>query len=191
MIAGLALFADRLIASTFHGRTTHTQDTLRPLSSPEATGSLLQGVAWILPGSQPVEHADSQARFEVLTTDGHELLDPVLAQYRETIVVLEIERPDGSRCMYCPAIWVDQDISLLRGLLQGWPKKMSSTWLTRSLPLEHPAAAPMIPGSQLGASLAVLSGRPIASTANSSRPRSCRRAGDLVRLTRQSRGCST
>lgn len=97
-----------------------------------------------------VHFADWQA-----CTDGHELLDPVLAQYRETIVVLELERPDGSRCMYCPAIWVDQDISLMRGLLQGWPKKMGSTWLTRSLPLEHPAAAPLRRGSRLGASLAV------------------------------------
>ena len=101
-------------------------------------------------GKGCVHFADWQA-----CTDGHELLDPVLAQYRETIVVLEIERPDGSRCMYCPAIWVDQDISLLRGLLQGWPKKMGSTWLTRCLPLEHPAAAPMRAGSRLGASLAV------------------------------------
>ena len=97
-----------------------------------------------------VHFADWQA-----TTDGHELLDPVLSQYRETIVVLELERPDGSHCMYCPAIWVDQDISLMRGLLQGWPKKMGSTWLTRSLPLEHPAAAPLRAGSRLGASLAV------------------------------------
>lgn len=88
-------------------------------------------------------------------TDGHELLDPILSQYRETIVVLEVERADGSRCMYCPAIWVDQDISLLRGLLQGWPKKIGSTWLTRSLPLEHPAAAPLRAGSSIGASLAV------------------------------------
>lgn len=97
-----------------------------------------------------VHFADWQA-----CTDGHELLDPVLAQYRETIVVLEVERPDGSRCNYCPAIWVDQDISLLRGLLQGWPKKMGSTWLTRSLPLDHPAASPIRAGSRLGASLAV------------------------------------
>jgi hypothetical protein len=101
-------------------------------------------------GTGCVHFADWQA-----CTDGRELLDPVLAQYRETIVVLEIERPDGSRCMYCPAIWVDQDISLLRGLLQGWPKKMGSTWLTRSLPLDHPAAAPLRAGSRLGASLAV------------------------------------
>ena len=101
-------------------------------------------------GKGCVHFADWQA-----CTDGHELLDPVLAQYRETIVVLEIERPDHSRCMYCPAIWFDQDISLLRGLLQGWPKKMGSTWLTRSLPLEHPAGAPLRAGTRLGASLAV------------------------------------
>jgi hypothetical protein len=101
-------------------------------------------------GAGVVHFADWQA-----CTDGHELIDPVLAQYRETIVVLEIERPDGTRCMYCPAIWVDQDISLVRGLLQGWPKKMGSTWLTRSLPLDHPAAAPLRAGSKLGASLAV------------------------------------
>jgi len=101
-------------------------------------------------GSGWVHFADWQA-----TTDGSELLDPVQAQYRETIVVLEVERPDGSRCGVCPAIWVDQDVSMLRGLLQGWPKKMGSTWLTRSLPLEHPAAAPLRAGTRLGASLAV------------------------------------
>lgn len=101
-------------------------------------------------GTGCIHFADWQA-----CTDGHELLDPVLAQYRETIVVLEIERSDGSRCMYCPAIWVDQDIALVRGLLQGWPKKMGSTWLTRSLPLDHVAAAPLRRGSRLGASLAV------------------------------------
>jgi hypothetical protein len=46
-----------------------------------------------------VHFADWQA-----CTDGRELLDPVLAQYRETIVVLEIERPDGARRTWCPAI---------------------------------------------------------------------------------------
>lgn len=102
-------------------------------------------------GTGCVHFADWQA----CTLHGEELLDPVLAQYRETIVVLEVERPDGSRAMYCPAIWVDQDISLVRGLLQGWPKKLGSTWLTRSLPLDHPAAAPLRAGSRLGASLAV------------------------------------
>jgi hypothetical protein len=64
------------------------------------------------------------------TTDGRELLNPVYAQYRETIVVVEIERPDGTLSLFnfCPFIWVDQDISLVRGYLQGWPKKLGSTY---------------------------------------------------------------
>lgn len=89
------------------------------------------------------------------TTDGSELLDPIQSQYRETIVVLELERPGGEPANFCPFIYVDQDVSMLRGQLQGWPKKMGSTWLTRSLPLEHPAAAPLRRGTRLGASLAV------------------------------------
>ncbi|MCJ0949971.1 acetoacetate decarboxylase family protein [Rhodococcus sp. ARC_M8] len=89
------------------------------------------------------------------STDGRELLDPVLSQYRETFVVLQIERPDGSQANYCPFIWVDQGTSLVRGLLQGLPKKLGSTWLTRSLPIEHPSAAPLRAESKMGASLAV------------------------------------
>ena len=101
-------------------------------------------------GQGCVHFADWQA-----STDGRELSDPVTSQYRETIVVLGLQRPDGSCCGLCPAIWVDQDTSMLRGLLQGWPKKWGSTWLTRSLPLDHVAAAPLRAGSVIGASLAV------------------------------------
>jgi len=103
-----------------------------------------------LTGEGCIHFADWQA-----TTNGDELLDPVYAQYRETIVIVEIERPSGERVNFCPFIWVDQDISLIRGLLQGWPKKMGSTYLTRSLPIDHPAAAPLQAGSRLGASLSV------------------------------------
>jgi len=101
-------------------------------------------------GSGCIHFADWQA-----TTDGHELIDPVYAQYRETIVIVEIERPDGTLYNFCPFIWVDQDISLIRGLLQGWPKKTGSTWLTRSLPIEHVAAAPLKAGTRMGATLTV------------------------------------
>lgn len=103
-----------------------------------------------LTGEGCIHFVDWQA-----TTNGDELLDPVYAQYRETIVIVEIERPGGERVNFCPFIWVDQDISLIRGLLQGWPKKLGNTYLTRSLPLEHPAAAPLRAGSRLGASLSV------------------------------------
>lgn len=100
-------------------------------------------------GKGCIHFADWQA-----TTDGSELLDPVYAQYRETIVVVEIER-DGARFNFCPFIWVDQDISMIRGLLQGWPKKLGTTYMTRSLPLAHPAAAPLKAGSRMGATLSV------------------------------------
>jgi hypothetical protein len=101
-------------------------------------------------GRGALHFADWQA-----TTDGSELLDPVHSQYRETIVLLELTRSDGTAANFCPLIYVDQDVSLLRGLLQGFPKKMGSTWLTRSLPLEHPAAAPLREGTRLGATLTV------------------------------------
>ena len=71
-------------------------------------------------GNGCIHFADWQA-----TTDGSELVDPIYAQYRETIVIVEIERPDGGVFNFCPFIWVDQDISLVRGLLQGWPKKLA------------------------------------------------------------------
>jgi acetoacetate decarboxylase len=103
-----------------------------------------------LTGNGCIHFADWQA-----TTDGSELLDPVYAQYRETIVIVEIERSDGKLYNFCPFIWVDQDISLMRGLLQGWPKKLGTTYLTRSLPINHLAAAPLKAGSRLGASLSV------------------------------------
>ncbi len=115
-----------------------------------AAAAFVPGAVGAATGRGTIHFAEWQA-----TTDGSELLDPILAQYRETIVVLELTRPDGSAANFCPLIYVDQDVSLLRGLLQGWPKKMGSTWLTRSLPLDSPAAAPLRAGTRLGASLAV------------------------------------
>jgi hypothetical protein len=103
-----------------------------------------------LNGNGCIHFADWQS-----TTDGNELLDPVYAQYRETIVIVEIEHPDGKLFNFCPFIWVDQDIALMRGLLQGWPKKLGTTYLTRSLPIEHVAAAPLKAGSRMGATLSV------------------------------------
>ena len=120
---------------------------------------LVQPALGHLTGKGCIHFADWQA-----TTDGHELVDPVYAQYRETIVIVEIERPDCKLYNYCPFIWVDQDISLIRGLLQGWPKKIGSTCLTRSLPIEHAAAAPLKAGTRMGATLTVKDRRLIEAT---------------------------
>lgn len=90
------------------------------------------------------------------TTDGTELLDPVYAQYKEFFVLVEAAAPDGTAtALFCPLIYVDQDISMVRGLMQGWPKKLGQVWITRSYELDHPAAAPPRAGTRLGASLAV------------------------------------
>lgn len=112
-----------------------------------------------LTGKGCIHFADWQA-----TSNGDELIDPVYGQYRETIVIVEIQRPDGKLYNFCPFIWVDQDISLIRGLLQGWPKKFGSTYLTRSLPIDHLAAAPLKAGTRLGATLAVKDRRLVEAT---------------------------
>jgi hypothetical protein len=88
------------------------------------------------------------------TTDGSELIDPAYAQYKEFFVLVEVQRA-GNPALYCPFIYVDQDISLVRGLLQGWPKKLGSVWITRSYGLDHPAAAPLSAGTKMGGTLAV------------------------------------
>ncbi|HYG91910.1 MAG TPA: acetoacetate decarboxylase family protein [Azospirillum sp.] len=100
-------------------------------------------------GRATVHFADWQA-----TSDGSELLDPVYSQYRECFVLVEAER-DGAPVNFCPFIYVDQDVSMIRGWLQGLPKKFGSVWITRTYPLDHVAAAPPRAGTRLGASLAV------------------------------------
>lgn len=90
------------------------------------------------------------------TTDGFELLDPVYAQYKEFFVLIETQDSQtAQKRLYCPFIWVDQDIAMVRGLMQGWPKKLGQIWMTRSYPLKHPAAAYREADCRMGASLAV------------------------------------
>lgn len=88
------------------------------------------------------------------TTDGSELLDPIYAQYKEFFYLIEAIK-DGEKRLFCPFIYVDQDISMARGHLQGFPKKMGSVWMTRSYDLDHPAAARIQKGCKMGASVAV------------------------------------
>ncbi|MCK9376573.1 MAG: acetoacetate decarboxylase family protein [Syntrophobacterales bacterium] len=85
---------------------------------------------------------------------GEEYLDPVRSQYRETIILISASH-DGAPVAYCPFIWVDQDVSLLRGWAQGWPKMIGSTWITRAYDLPSPATPVVGPGGRFGATLAV------------------------------------
>ncbi|HEY6058650.1 MAG TPA: acetoacetate decarboxylase family protein [Candidatus Limnocylindrales bacterium] len=113
-----------------------------------AAGAFLPGGFGTPTGTATMHFADWQA-----TTDGSELVDPAYSQYKESFVVVDAER-EGGLVGFCPLIYVDQDASLMRGWLMGLPKKLGSIWLTRSYPIEHPAAAPLAAGTTLGASLA-------------------------------------
>lgn len=83
---------------------------------------------------------------------GEELLDPVRAQYKEFFVVLAASYR-GDPVTRCPFMWVDQGMPLVRGLVQGFPKKPGSIWITR--PVTVGRAGPRLePGGRFGASLA-------------------------------------
>jgi hypothetical protein len=81
-----------------------------------------------------------------------ELLDPVRAQYKEAFVVVRCtyQGRTYSRCVF---IWVDKDFALLRGIHQGYPKKLGSIHQTRPHPM-HQAAPGIEAGAQFGATLA-------------------------------------
>lgn len=81
-----------------------------------------------------------------------EVLDPVRLQYKEAFFVVRCRYRDQlwSRCVY---IWVDKDFAMVRGHLQGYPKKLGSVHLTR--PVTVGRAGPRLePGGRFGATLA-------------------------------------
>ena len=94
------------------------------------------------------------ADWQYASESGEEYLDPVRSQYRETIFLVSASY-EGTPYAYCPFIWVDQDVALMRGFAQGWPKQIGSTWITRSYDLSSKAAPVVGPGGKFGATLAV------------------------------------
>ncbi|QIQ01263.1 acetoacetate decarboxylase family protein [Streptomyces liangshanensis] len=59
-------------------------------------------------------------------------LDPV-SQYREFLLLVDATW-QGTPVSWCPYIYVDNDASLARGWVQGFPKKMGTIHQTRSFP---------------------------------------------------------
>lgn len=77
--------------------------------------------------------------WQYASENGNEHLNPVESQYRETIILMSA-RYNGEPVAYCPYIWVDQDKALIRGLLQGWPKQIGNTHLSKAFALQSKAA---------------------------------------------------
>ncbi len=93
------------------------------------------------------------AEWQAVTDSGEENLDPVRSQYREAMFLISAKF-DGEPVSFCPFIWVDQDISMMRGLIQGWPKQIGSVWMTRAYDLPSKAAPVVGPGGTFGVTLA-------------------------------------
>ncbi len=62
--------------------------------------------------------------------------DPAKGQYKEAYAVVHGEYA-GKRAGRVPFIWVDSDLSLVRGLIQGFPKKLGEIHMTRPVELGH------------------------------------------------------
>jgi acetoacetate decarboxylase len=94
------------------------------------------------------------AEWQFATDSGEEYLDPVRSQYKETIFLIAAQL-NGQPVAYCPFIFVDQDVSLMRGLVQGWPKQFGTVWITRAAALPSKAAPTETAGGKFGATLSV------------------------------------
>ncbi|HMI92261.1 MAG TPA: acetoacetate decarboxylase family protein, partial [Polyangiales bacterium] len=62
--------------------------------------------------------------------DPRVLADPAIGQYREAYVVLHAVRGD-KKVGRVPFIWVDSELSMLRGQIQGFPKKLGQIAMTK------------------------------------------------------------
>jgi hypothetical protein len=98
-----------------------------------------------------------------------ELLDPARGHYREFFVVANALL-DGEEVTTCVFIWVDQDFALARGWIQGFPKKLGTIWMTRTIGLDCPADPGIGPGSRYGATCSARGHRIAAATVTLERP---------------------
>ncbi|WP_321857228.1 acetoacetate decarboxylase family protein [Burkholderia cenocepacia] len=84
------------------------------------------------------------------TGENDEMLDPARYQYREFFVLIDAIH-DGKPVSFCPYIFVDNDSAIMRGLIQGFPKRYGQVHQTRSFAAPSPAAAPVAAGTRFGA----------------------------------------
>ena len=99
----------------------------------------VDAVAALLPsGMQPSPDGAASVVFaDWCSSSDHDqrvLADPGVGQYREAYLVLHAVRGD-KKVGRVPFIWVDSELSLLRGQIQGFPKKLGQIEMTRAVTL--------------------------------------------------------
>jgi acetoacetate decarboxylase len=101
-------------------------------TSPDAVAALLpKGLTPSPDGAASVVFADWCSASD---NDERVLADPGVGQYHEAYVVLHAIRGD-KKVGRVPFIWVDSELSLLRGQIQGFPKKLGQIAMTRPIEL--------------------------------------------------------
>jgi acetoacetate decarboxylase len=94
-----------------------------------------EAVAELLPdGMTPVPEGTASVVFADWSSasdhDERVLADPAVGQYHEAYVVLHAIRGD-KKVGRVPFIWVDSELSMLRGHIQGFPKKLGQIAMTK------------------------------------------------------------
>ncbi|MEJ0004006.1 MAG: acetoacetate decarboxylase family protein [Pararobbsia sp.] len=84
------------------------------------------------------------------TGENDELLDPARYQYREFFILVDALY-EGQPVAYCPYIFVDNDSAMMRGMIQGFPKRLGVVHQTRTFAAPSLAAAQLAPGARFGA----------------------------------------
>src|ERR1700760_277217 len=86
------------------------------------------------------------------TAQNDEHLDPARYQCREFSILLDAIWK-GSRIAWCPYCYCDNDAALMRGWIQGYPRKLGAVHQTRTFPTASEASAPLARDSRFAASM--------------------------------------
>ena len=118
-------------------------------ADPDAVAAFLP--VGLRPGQNSVNAAIGFYDWQWCSDSGAELSDPVRAQFKECLIVLDCLLGDQPVARV-PCAWVDSAVPLVRGLVQGMPKMFGSVWMTRSFPVGR-AGAQRRAGGQFSASV--------------------------------------
>jgi acetoacetate decarboxylase len=119
-------------------------------TDPQAVAALLP--APLTAGEDPGKCALFFSDCQYATDDGDEPLDPAVSQYRECLLVVSATH-EGKPSAFMPFIFVDNDNSMVRGLIQGMPKQLGVVRMTRTYAVPSKAAPGLGAGARFGASL--------------------------------------
>lgn len=96
--------------------------------------------------------------WQTSTDSAYTYLDPLRSQYREAFFTVGCNYK-GRYMGFVPYIWVDNDVAMMRGYIQGWPKQLGSVWMTRTFNVPSNAAPMVDVGGKFGASCAAKDNR--------------------------------